>query len=80
MPAYDFANFEGLELADTTGAGDAYTGAFAVGLLEHSNETFEDAIKEAMIMGTQAAFLTISRYGAGPAMPLRAEVEALKWS
>ena len=67
----DFGAHPNLKLVDTTGAGDAFTGAFAVGMLELGQE------KEAMELATKTAFLTISRYGAGPAMPLRSEIQGL---
>ena len=38
VPAYEFKDYEGLAVVDTTGAGDAFTGAFAVGLLELNGE------------------------------------------
>ena len=69
VPAQSFDNFKYLELVDTTGAGDAYTGAFAVGLLE--NQEAKDKEKKAMELATNAAFLTISKFGAAPAMPTR---------
>lgn len=34
VPAQNFEEFKYHELVDTTGAGDAFTGAFAVGLIE----------------------------------------------
>ena len=68
---------------DTTGAGDAFTGAFAVGLLESGNagSILGDAMTlyDAMTLGCKSAFLTISRYGAGPAMPKRDEIQGMKW-
>ena len=69
VPAQSFDNFNYLELVDTTWAGDAYTGAFAVGLLE--NQEAKDKEKKAMELATNAAFLTISKFGAAPAMPTR---------
>ena len=33
-----FEDHEGLELTDTTGAGDTFTGGFAVGLLEFDKD------------------------------------------
>ena len=62
---------------DTTGAGDAFTASFAVGLLENFEKYFEnrDAFYiKSMELATQTAFLTISRFGAGPAMPYRKEI------
>lgn len=72
VPAQNFDDFKYHELVDTTGAGDAYTGAFAVGLLQYKGD--ENCEKKAMQLATNAAFLTISRLGAAPAMPTRAEI------
>lgn len=41
-PAYDFKDFQDLKLVDTTGAGDCFTGAFAVKLLEGA--TYEECL------------------------------------
>jgi ribokinase len=76
VPAFNFNNFEGLSLVDTTGAGDAFTGGFATGLLENNGE-FAEVAEKAMKLGTQSAFLTITRYGAGPAIPSREEISRL---
>lgn len=35
-PAYNFADFPNLKLVDTTGAGDCFTGAFAVKMLSET--------------------------------------------
>ena len=74
VPALNFADFKAkhpdFALVDTTGAGDAFTAGFAVGLIEGKSE------QDAMMLGTQTAFLTISRIGAGPAIPDRAEIES----
>jgi sugar/nucleoside kinase (ribokinase family) len=32
--AFDFSKYDGLELVDTTGAGDSFTAAYAVAMLE----------------------------------------------
>ena len=79
VPAFDFKNYDNLNLVDTTGAGDAFTGAFATGLLEHKDKDMKEQWHEAMTLGCKTAFLTISRYGAGPAMPKRDEIEGIKW-
>ena len=55
---------------DTTAAGDAFTGALAVGLAARS--TLEEAIR----LAAAAAALTCTRRGAQDALPDRAEVEA----
>lgn len=41
-PAYDFKDFPDLKLVDTTGAGDCFTGAFAVKQLE--GVSYEEAL------------------------------------
>jgi sugar/nucleoside kinase (ribokinase family) len=50
----DFNDYQGLKLVDTCGAGDSYTAGFAVGILEGMSE------QDAMLLGTQTAFLNIS--------------------
>jgi ribokinase len=45
-------------LVDTTGAGDSFTGAYAVALLEGKST------KEALDFACKAAFLTVSKLGA----------------
>ena len=56
---------------DTTGAGDAFTAALVVALLESQSPV--DALRFACAAGAAAA----SRAGAQPALPMRAEVLAL---
>ncbi len=57
-------------LVDTTGAGDAFCGAFAVALAEG-----EDVVA-ATRYGCAAAGFKVTRWGTAPAMPRRAEVDA----
>jgi ribokinase len=59
-------------VVDTTGAGDAFNGAFAVALAEGSD------VVEAARFGCAAAGLSVTRPGTAPAMPTRAEVTALQ--
>lgn len=56
---------------DTTGAGDAFNGAFAVGLL-----LGKDAAASARF-ATAAAALSVTRAGAQPSMPTMADVDQL---
>jgi ribokinase len=58
-------------VVDTTGAGDAFNGGFAVGLAEGMSA--EDAIA----LGCAAAGISVTRHGTAPSMPKRAEVDAL---
>lgn len=60
-----------VNVVDTTGAGDAFSGGFAVALAE--GRSLEDAITFA----NATAGLCVTRPGTAPSMPTRAEVEAL---
>lgn len=54
---------------DTTGAGDAFNGAFAAALAEGRN------IFEAAIFGNAAGALSVTKFGTAPAMPFRHEID-----
>ena len=54
---------------DTCGAGDCFTAAFGVKLAEGEH------VGDAMEFANKAAFLSITKVGAIPSMPKRAEVE-----
>ena len=54
---------------DTTAAGDTYTGYFVAALMEGK------ALKECMQLATAAAAICVTREGAAPSIPFRAEVE-----
>ncbi|MDX6552752.1 MAG: ribokinase [Gaiellales bacterium] len=58
------------DVVDTTGAGDALTGALVAALAER--RSLDDALR----WGMAAASLSIERYGCQPAMPTRAEIGA----
>jgi ribokinase len=60
-----------VRVVDTTAAGDAFVGAFAVALAEGA--TAADALR----FGTAAGAVTVTRPGAQPSLPSRAELEAL---
>ena len=59
-----------VQVADTTAAGDAFNGAFAVALSEGKSAV--DAVKFAMA----AAAISVTRHGAQPAMASRHEIDA----
>jgi ribokinase len=59
-----------VEAVDTTAAGDAFNGAFAVALARGASAL------EAAQFATAAAAISVTRYGALPSMPTQAEVEA----
>lgn len=58
-------------VVDTTGAGDAFNGGFAVALSEGRD------VVEAVCFGVASAGISVTRPGTAPAMPARAETEAL---
>jgi ribokinase len=67
------------KIIDTVGAGDCFTGAFAV---RHSEQDWSNPqncaanYRNAMEFGNSAAFLCITKEGAMPSMPSRSEVDA----
>ncbi len=75
--AYSFENFKNLKLVDTTGAGDSYTATFSYGLLQSSILDKNARVSSAIDLATKAAFLTISRQGAAPAMPFIDEINTI---
>jgi ribokinase len=60
-----------VEAIDTTGAGDSFNGALAVAVSEGKG------IVEATVFAAAAAALSVTKLGTAPAMPRRAEIEAL---
>jgi ribokinase len=56
---------------ETTGAGDAFNGGFAVGLSEGMS------LEEAVRFGCATAGISVTRAGTAPSMPRRAEIDAL---
>jgi ribokinase len=58
-------------VVETTGAGDAFNGGFAVALSEGLD------LVAATRFGCAVAGISVTRYGTAPSMPTRAEVEAL---
>jgi ribokinase len=58
-------------VVETTGAGDAFNGGFAVALSEGRD------VVEAVRFGCATAGISVTRPGTAPAMPARAEIEAL---
>ena len=56
---------------DTTGAGDAFVGGFAAGLLRYAGDTVKAAI-----FGNAVAGLSVTKPGTAPSMPKLEDVEA----
>lgn len=65
------AAFDAGPVVETTGAGDAFNGGFAVALAE------KRGIVEAVRFGCAVAGISVTRAGTAPSMPHRAEVDAL---
>jgi ribokinase len=63
VPAYK------VEAVDTTAAGDAFNGAFAVGLMKGQSP------REAATFACAVAGISVTRHGAQPSMPTAVEVE-----
>jgi ribokinase len=63
--------FPAAQVVDTTGAGDAFNGGFAVALAEGRSAV------EAVRFGCATAALSVQKPGTAPSMPTRAEIEAL---
>lgn len=59
------------KVVETTGAGDAFNGGFAVALAEGKSPV------EAIRFGCATAGISVQRPGTAPSMPTRAEIEAL---
>lgn len=62
----------GIKVVDTTGAGDAFVGGFAAGLVR-----YEGNIAAAARFGNATAALSVTKPGTAPSMPRRGEVEKL---
>jgi ribokinase len=58
-------------VVETTGAGDAFNGGFAVALSEGRD------VVDAVRFGCATAGISVTRPGTAPAMPARAEIDAL---
>ncbi|MHB1838497.1 MAG: ribokinase [Acidobacteriaceae bacterium] len=63
--------FQAGPVVETTGAGDAFNGGFAVGLSEGMD------LVQAARFGCAAAGISVTRHGTAPSMPMRSEVDAL---
>jgi ribokinase len=58
-----------VEAVDTTAAGDTFCGSFAVALVEGKS------LKEALQFASAAAAISVTRMGAQPSAPTRAEID-----
>jgi ribokinase len=64
IPAYS-----GIRVVDTTGAGDAFVGGFAAGLVKFAGD-----VVQAAWFGTAVAALSVTKFGTAPAMPRAPEI------
>lgn len=60
-----------VKTVDTTGAGDAFSGGLAAGMMQHP-----DNFRRAVRMATGVAALSVTKPGTAPSMPTRDEVTA----
>lgn len=63
------AGHRGLRVADTTGAGDAFVGGFAAGLIRFAGDTFAAAR-----FANAVAALSVTKAGTAPSMPRAREI------
>lgn len=61
-----------VEAVDTTGAGDAFSGGFAVALAEGQD------FFQAVVFGSITAALSVTKFGTAPAMPYRVDINRAK--
>ncbi|MGW4502941.1 PfkB family carbohydrate kinase [Micromonospora sp. NPDC004336] len=66
-----------IEAVDTTAAGDAFTGAFAVGWAERGGAVDADTVSAVLRWACAAGAACAQRPGASTALPERAAIEAL---
>jgi ribokinase len=64
IPAYT-----GIDVVDTTGAGDAFVGGFAAGFVRFGGDMVAAAKH-----GTAVAALSVTKFGTAPSMPRKAEI------
>lgn len=71
---------EDYTIIDTVGAGDCFTSAFTVKLLQQNWEegNWEEIYRKALLYGNSAAFLCITKKGAMPSMPSKESVDKLQ--
>lgn len=64
------AAHKGITVVDTTGAGDAFVGGFAAGLVR-----FDGDLLAAARHGNTVAALSVTKFGTAPSMPTKKEIE-----
>ena len=72
---------EDFKIIDTVGAGDCFTSAFTVKLLEQNageDSDWSEVYRKALLFGNSSAFLCITKKGAMPSMPSREAVDKLQ--
>jgi len=61
--------YKGIEVVDTTGAGDAFVGGFAAGLVKFGGD-----VAAAARFGNAVAALSVTKFGTAPSMPRAPEI------
>jgi ribokinase len=61
-----------VDVVDTTGAGDAFTGGLAVALMEHR------PLHQAARFAVAASHLAVTAWGSQPAYPTRGQIERME--
>ncbi len=67
---FEIPSITGIEVVDTTGAGDAFVGGLASGLVQ-----FGGNIEKAVRYASVVAGLSVTKFGTAPAMPTQTEIE-----
>jgi ribokinase len=73
IDAYYRVEAETVHVKDTVGAGDAFSGGLAAGMIRYH---FKQSFRQAVIYANRVAGLSTEKAGAAPAMPSHADVKA----
>ncbi len=68
---YTVPPIAGINVVDTTGAGDAFVGGFSSGLIQ-----FNGDLKQATEYGNVVAGLSVTKFGTAPSMPVLEEINS----
>jgi ribokinase len=68
---FTVAPITGIKVVDTTGAGDAFVGGFASGMVQFAGD-----LRKAAQYGTIVAGLSVTKFGTAPAMPHKEAIQS----